>query len=333
MRQEGHLLPYPADRVASVEKTKVKATAVYSEEEAYLRRMERVPPSSARQHRELADHLEAVGNFEKALHHYEKAVAMRPKWKAKLDPTIRDLRDLLKDKELSEVLKEVRSSYRLKKDYDGASARLQRFLDEHPEHARAATKVLDDLEEKRGEDSRAKLHILKHDEFDDLIDDFLKTMPELDAALSWARSGLPEQLHERLRERLGLTKEQVAELLAKAPNSSPHWATYDHGSFVVSKRAKKGTSSSKVIRGDPKKWWRAFAKPGVRAQFLKAYAVERLPDLFEVVEVRVRDCSRCGGKGQVKHVSLNQLSGGGHEWWQTCPRCFGAKRDRSVGYR
>ena len=42
-----------------------------------------------------------------------------------------------------------------------------------------------------------------------------------------------------------------------------------------------------------------------------------------------------GGKGQVKHVSIRGLRalGGKHEWWELCPRCFGAREDRSVAYK
>ena len=72
-----------------------------------------------------------------------------------------------------------------------------------------------------------------------------------------------------------------------------------------------------------------------RAWALRAYAAEQLPELFEIVQIRRTPCGKCGGTGQIKHASIRGLKalGGGHEWKQTCPRCYGAREDRGIGYR
>ena len=64
-------------------------------------------------------------------------------------------------------------------------------------------------------------------------------------------------------------------------------------------------------------------------------AVEKLPDLFEVVQIRRTPCAACGGTGAVKKSSVRGLNalGGRHDWKETCPRCFGAAEDRGIGYR
>jgi len=53
------------------------------------------------------------------------------------------------------------------------------------------------------------------------------------------------------------------------------------------------------------------------------------------VSVRETPCETCGGTGQVKHTSIRGLKalGGRHDWKETCPRCYGARVDRGIGYR
>jgi hypothetical protein len=68
--------------------------------------------------------------------------------------------------------------------------------------------------------------------------------------------------------------------------------------------------------------------------FLLAYAAERVPELFEIVQIRHEECERCSGRGALEHSSLNRgTRGRGHEWREACPRCFGAGYDRIVAYR
>ena len=71
-----------------------------------------------------------------------------------------------------------------------------------------------------------------------------------------------------------------------------------------------------------------------RATWLKAYAAERLPGLFEVVQVRTTPCDRCGGTGQVTKMNFRSTRGPGtNEWQETCPRCNGSREDRAIAYR
>ena len=136
-------------------------------------------------------------------------------------------------------------------------------------------------------------------------------------------------------KRMRMGEEELVGLSKTKAKGALHWTSYGAGSFVLDPNAKKGKSSSKDIRGDPESFWRSYGDVSTRSAWLRAYAAEKLPQIFEVVTVRQTPCGKCGGKGQVKHSSVRGLEalGGAHEWHQTCPRCFGAGRDRGIGYK
>ena len=132
---------------------------------------------------------------------------------------------------------------------------------------------------------------------------------------------------------MGLSDEEYELVRESEPASAPHWASYWSGSFILDKRAKKGQSTQREVRGDPDSWWGAYDDVNTRASWLKAYAAERLPDLFEVVQIRMTPCEKCGGSGQVKHMSIRALADGRHEWMEICPRCFGALGHDRLGFK
>jgi len=340
VRHEGHLLPYPADRIERVEKVKVREDRVFDADDVYLRRLERIPPKTARQHRRLADRMADLGNLERAKAHYEEAIRLRPEWKFELAPQLDELEELMRDAVVARMLRKVRSLYRLHKDYDGAREELARFMERYPDRRRAALRLLDDVEERHAEELRLRFSYVKNDEFRRAIDDYTRRMTSLDEALGWVRAKLPDELEKRIAKRMGIEPDEVEAYLKQERTGAPHWASYRSGSFIFSKRARKGKTTRKKIRGDPDKWWGRYADGDTRGAFLRAYAAERL-DLFEVVQVRLRECSSCGGTGQKKQTSVNPLNalgghGGnhaGHDWSQLCRRCFGGCRDRSVAYR
>ncbi|MHC4667816.1 MAG: hypothetical protein ACYTFD_05375 [Planctomycetota bacterium] len=335
LQRAGTLFPFPADRVARVEPIKLPEIEVYDTDELYLRRLKQALPRTPRQHRDLADHLFDIGSFAQARKHYEAAIRLRPRWRRELASRLEEITEVSRDAATARTLSRVRSTYRVRKDYDRARALLEEFIARFPARRRAGLQLLDDLEERQRADQERRVHLIKHVEFDRLVDEHVRQRADLTETLSWSTSRLPRDLARRIGERLGLERQQVEELLETRAGGSPHWATYWSGSFIVSRRARRGQTTPKAIRGDPDRWWARYADGGARANFVKAYAAERLPDLFEVVEVRANECTTCGGKGQVRHVSVRQLSAirGGHEWLQRCPRCFGARVDRSVAYR
>jgi hypothetical protein len=180
---------------------------------------------------------------------------------------------------------------------------------------------------------RALFHRVKNEELDRSIRRYLfKLKPGIDAAKSWVTAELENEVEQRVKERLELTSEEWESFSETRAQGAPHWASYWTGSFVVDRRVKKGKSSSRVTRGDPDDWWASYNDVNTRANWLKAYAAERLK-LFEVVMIRNTPCDRCGGTGQVRKMSLKGLADGRHEWMETCPRCCGAGEDRAVGYR
>ena len=342
LKVRGILLPYPEDRIESVAQVKVQENAIYTDDEVYARRLARTPPRTARQHRALADHLLEIGNFERAERHYREAMALKPSLRHELQPRLDEIAEYLTDAEVKKVLGRARATANLHGDYEKAKAILRRFIDNHPERKRAALRILDGVERRRVEKLRKRFRMVKHEEFHRCVRHYLiSKRPTIDEALSWVTSRLEKTLRQRIAERLGLTGKELDDFLKDKSHSSPHWANYWSGSFIFSPRAVRGKHSKRVVRGDKDRWWAAYGDAGPRGSFLRAYAAERLPRLFEMVQVKTPACESCGGKGQVKHMSVHPLSslggsagnGAGHEWFQRCPRCFGAKHDRVVGYR
>ena len=141
-----------------------------------------------------------------------------------------------------------------------------------------------------------------------------------------------DAVRENTARRLQLSEEELEFFLQSKAKGAPHWASYWTGSFIVSKRAKVGKRTKRDVRGDPEAWWQYYDDGQTQASWIKAYAAERL-DLFEVVQVNMTPCSRCGGTGQVSKWSPQALPDGRHEWEERCPQCFGACEDRGVGYR
>ena len=148
--------------------------------------------------------------------------------------------------------------------------------------------------------------------------------------MAWALEKLPAEVAGRVRRRLELSEEEFDALQEREATGAPHWATYWSGTFVIGTRTRgkprgKGPSSGG--------WWDRYPDIAKRSTFLKAYAAERL-ELFEVVDVRMTPCERCGGRGQVRHMSFTSVGKASkHEWVEVCPRCWGNKQDRAVAYR
>ena len=80
LKTDGLVLPYPGDRIARVEELELEETSIYNKYEIYLRRLERTPPSTAAQHRDLADYMFDLGHWEKAAKHYRDAAKGQPMW-------------------------------------------------------------------------------------------------------------------------------------------------------------------------------------------------------------------------------------------------------------
>lgn len=333
VKRFGALIPYPGDQVVKVEDVEVKDNDVFSPDELYRRRLERTTPQTARQHREFATHMERVGNFEKAREHYRKAMIIRPAWTDDIAPRLKDLEALMADKEAAELVRAARKSANLDKNFKRAREKIEQFLRDHPGRKRQGLAMLDDIDRQQHEERSRRFFAVKHEEFDRLVDKYVLRKETLRAAQNWVRVDLPGMVKKKTIKRLGLSEDEWAEFKEAESRATPHRASYGAGSFTVNRRAKVGKSSSKVVRGDPGVWWETNRNPGSRASYLKAYAAEKLPQLFTVVSVRHTDCPMCGGRGFTKHSSINPLANGKHEFRVVCRRCYGAKHDRGVAYK
>ncbi|MGH7163404.1 MAG: hypothetical protein ACREID_07955 [Planctomycetota bacterium] len=337
LKVRGLVFSYPGERVESVEEIDVKESEVYDEDELYLRRMERTPPQTGGEHRMLADKMFEVGNFLKAREHYGRAMELEPSLEGQLQGRLEELKDYMSDTAAQKAIGGALKTARLDGDYEKAVAALEAFIQEHPERERAAGRALEAVLEHRHAKMQSRFYFVKHDELDRAIRRALvRKAPEaISTAMTWVTAELPVELVRGIRARMNVSEDEYAAFLEEKSTAAPHWATYWSGSFVVDPRAKKGKSSKTQIRGDPDGWWNTYRDVNTRSSWMQAYAAQHLPRLFEVVQVKKTDCEGCGGAGKVKKISLTGLKalGGAHEWWETCPRCYGAGQDTAVAYR
>ena len=334
VRHDGLLLPYPKDRIQRIEELRLREESVFDKEELYLRHLHAVRPVTATQHRKLADQLYRIGNYEEARQHYRLAINLDDRFRWELSGRLDEIDRALADEESNLELRRARRLFALDGRLEEAKAILLRLMENDPRLARSATRLVREIDAEARDRLVRRFHAVKDEEFKEAIREFLRLKrPTLEEATSWALKGLPAELRARIGERLDLDEDQVAELEPTRTTGMPHWTHYWSGSFAVSSRARLGKSTRRRIRGDPEEWWNRHPGLTGRTAFVSAFAVERLPDLFEVVQVRFENCSRCGGRGVVKRATFDSLNTGGNSWKELCPRCYGAKRDRIVAYR
>lgn len=334
VRHDGLLLPYPKDRIERIEELRLPEERVFDKEGLYRRHLSAARPVTAKQHRRLADELYRIGNYEEAQRHYRLAIQQDKSLRYKLRGRMEEIDRAIADEEGNRELRRARRLFALNGRLDEARAILLGLAQNDARLARRATDLVKEIDAEARARSILRFHAVKHEELKAAVRDYLRLKrPTLEDATEWAEGGLPAEIRARVGNRLDLTEEEFADLEQTHTTASPHWASYWSGSFTISSRARLGKSSSRRIRGDPEAWWDRHPGLTARGTFLCAYAVERLTDLFEVIQVRFENCARCGGRGVVKHNSFQSLPTTGNEWHQLCPRCFGAKRDRIVGYR
>lgn len=334
IKVRGFVLHYPGDRVDRIEELKIKESMAYDEEEIYARQLERTPPQTAPQHKALADRMFDVGNLVAAREHYRKALELDASFGKELSVRLSELEDYLADDQARAVIMKAKSRAVLDGEYEESIALLEQFSKEHPDRARAAGRVLEEIREYQQRKLSIRFSQVKHEELDRAIENYLtrKAPASIQTAMSWVSGELPGELQRRVRNRMNFDGAQFEAFLGLRTHSAPHWASYWSGSFVLSGRTKKSAPKGGP-KADPDLWWNTYTDTQTRSSWLKAFAAERLPELFEVVMVNNRDCERCGGVGQVKKMSFQGVEGVGHEWMEVCPRCFGACQDRGIGYR
>ncbi|MEM8883407.1 MAG: hypothetical protein AAGD14_05030 [Planctomycetota bacterium] len=336
VRTDGMILPYPLDRLDRVEKVKIQEAEAYNEDEIYVMRLEQRPPTNWGDHRRLANYLYEIGNYRKAKEHYEEAVRLRPELRPKVDPILAEIKDILDDEEALGTIQKAKALANLWGRYSEAIDLLEQYAAARPGAKRRIALVLDEIDAVRIRKLTVRYHRVKTREADRAIKNYLlKKSPTLEEARSWIASGFKEELQKRIERRMSLESEELEGLSKTKATGAAHWASYGGGSFVVSPTAKRGKSTGKDVRGDPESWWRRYGDVQSRSTWLKAYAAEQLPELFEVVTIRESKCQKCGGRGVVDKSSVKGLKalGGGHNWKETCPRCYGARVDRGIGYR
>ena len=333
MRVGGLLFAYPGDRVIKVIETKVPEGDIYSPDEVYARRLQRRPPTNAREHRFLAEYLYDIGSWDGADKHYRLAMAKNPALRVQLEERLAELKAYQEDAAAANVFKKASKLGNLDGRYGDAINMIREYIAANPGSERRGMLVVERLETRQLEKKQALFHRIKNESLEKSVRKYLITRkPSIDEAKSWVLSTLEKELEARIKKRLELSPEEWELFTDSQGKGAPHWATYREGTFVIDKRAKRGKSTKRRIRGDPNQWWRGYTDTNTQSTWLKAFAAERLK-MFEVVMVRHTPCTSCGGTGVVGKQSVKALEDGRHEWKETCPRCFGAKEDRAVGYK
>ncbi len=335
LRRSGLVEPYPKDRVREVTPVRLPEREVFTTGEIYLRRLEERPPGSAREHRDLADWLFESGDMEGARGHYARAIGLEPALRETLASRLDELEAARGEDAARRALRAAKSLSALRGDHDRARAMLDELARTHPGFARAAARATDEIDARQRAELIRRAHQCKHEEMRAAMREFLlKKAPSLAEAMSWTTAQLPAEIAARVAGRLNLPAGEVAAMLRQPCDGAFHWASYWSGTFIVDPRAARGKPSKSEVRGDPDSWWATYGDLETRCNLLRACAAERNPGLFEVVQVKLRDCEACGGTGRVRHTSATPVDAvGGHAWTQTCPRCFGACKDRIVAYR
>jgi len=336
IRSDGMILAYPLDRLDRIEKTKILETDVYDEDEIYVRRLERHPPSNWGDHRRLANHMYEIGNYRKAQEHYSEAIRLRPALRPRVEPRLAEIKDILDDEDALAVIQKAKSIANLWGRYDRAKTMLEEYAAERPGSRRRIILVMDEIDGIRVRKLTVRFHRVKAREADRAIRQYLLSkQPTLEEARSWIVSGFKKEVESRIRRSMGMDEDEIELFKKTEAKGASHWTSYGAGTFVIDPNAKRGKSSGKGVRGDPERWWRSYGDVSGRSAWLRALAAEKVPDLFEVVQIRKTPCITCGGTGKVKKTSIVGLKalGGGHEWKETCPRCFGAGHDRGIGYK
>ncbi|MHC4938298.1 MAG: tetratricopeptide repeat protein [Planctomycetota bacterium] len=329
LRRGGSLLPYPRDRIVEVEPVLVNETEVYGADEVYRRVIARLAPKTADRHVEVADHMRRASDFDRAVQHYKEAIRLKPSLRWKLKPNLDACEALAKDKALARAVRMSRKLSRLDHRYDDARALLNEHLDGPRGRSRLVRMELDDLDALEAARLNREYHERKNRAFKKVIADFLlKKRPTLAQARSYVENGLAADLTGLIQRELGLTDKQVEEFNRRGSDGSAHWATYHHASFIFDPFAKPDG------RG-PEDWWTQHSDTATRSTVMRAYAAEKLPELFELVRVKYKPCIGCGGNGTRKQSSVRSVRalGNKHAWLEKCDRCWGCGRDRVVAYR
>jgi len=308
---------------------------VFTTAEIYLRRLEERPPGTAREHRDLADWLFDSGDAEGARGHYAHAIRLEPSLRETLASRLDEIEAVRGEDAARRLLRTAKAISALRGDHDRARAMLDELAREHPDFARAAARARDEIDARHRAELTRRAHQCKHEEMRAAMREYLlRKAPSLAEAMSWTTAQLPAEIAARVAERLRLPLDEVASMLKQPCDGAFHWASYWSGTFIVDPKAVRGKPSKSAVRGDPDSWWAAYGDAETRCNLLRAYAAERNTGLFEVVQVKLRDCEGCGGTGKVRHASTTTVNAvGGHAWAQLCPRCFGACKDRIVAYR
>ncbi len=308
--------------VDSVEIAYLPDYRVYSKETLFKRWSRQRSPTNAEEHMEYAERLFLIGRFEDAMEHFKKALelAMGSDLEIEIGPRIDILRGIRGDRELKRAVSDATTAL-LHGNYDRARAHLERHREVFPKNSGAVRKLLERLQARETRERARRFQREKHEVFDDLIEESVREgLRGFSEARTFVTNQLPLRMRAHFVARWGITGAEYERMLKEARRGAPHFASYGAGSFMVKQRGVKG--------GNEHSYWNALNYEG-RQAWMRAYAAERLEDIFEIVGVAHRDCSKCGGTGRIKFLSLRNSK----QWKEVCSRCHGGRTDRAIKYR
>jgi hypothetical protein len=106
------VFPIPRDLIESSEQIQVDEREIYSLEEIYQKRWDRIDPNSASDNYEIAEYLRGVGHYVPAREHYERAKALDPRFVAQANDRLEEVAVIIRTQVVEKLNKEIHAADR-----------------------------------------------------------------------------------------------------------------------------------------------------------------------------------------------------------------------------
>jgi hypothetical protein len=366
----GKPFKYPRSVVKSREPLKLDILRVYTEEEAYQRKLETDgEPADFQGHMARADYCQRLGYFEMEKEHLEKANGLGAPDESQqqlIDNRLEILVELIKDRE---VLRRIKAINRLIANKKFAEAQ-DAWKDVQGEYPQSKI-VTDDLEKVEDKIAKEKANFLRsvvvRGWFSNLRSLVQSKVREKELTLAdakkWAQRELSREILTRLTEAHSIEEGEIKETFDNRKTYVYYKATYGTGTFIVekSKSSKSGSGSSiidqlgekiglgkdarekvkeafgfstKKKKKDNKTQtpddWWEKATSSMKYQWLTAFYAENSGDI-EVVRLDTSACSECGGKGYKSYIASGSEKAGTK--YEVCRKCHGLGKFKIVVFK
>jgi len=345
--------------VRSLTAVRISALDVFTPEELYEKRLKELDPvDSAEKHFLLAEYARTVGALDKALEHYQAAVALEdPKYSAaKLQRLIDMVTKLLGSKEALDEIKEIKKQIHYNR-FKKAVELIEAFRTKHEGDEAllaAAAEQETDLKDKRTGYYTVMVPKLVRDTVKDLLARKVKQKDlTLREAMQYAGGEVGSEQsvsHEAvgaIAEKLGIEPDEVLTFWGQRNKSSLQRAFYRDGTFLVIENLQDALAKApraKVQRGGPKpprphkqmtpdEWWESKVKTHKFTDLRDwSYALwAEKSGMCELIDPKDTICPVCAGKGYLMQIFRSPR--GAIPYADRCSNCHMAGFWRVVRFR